>query len=83
MSRLGTMFSGANDELDKLIEDITGNAREYWGQFESEDAYKDALASKRSMSGCSIWIRRRWKKRSRARKAKPSPKPWKWWTASR
>ena len=36
--------SGANDELDKLIEDITGNAREYWGQFESEDAYKDALA---------------------------------------
>lgn len=36
--------SGANDELDKLIEDITGNAREYWGQFESEDAYKEALA---------------------------------------
>ena len=36
--------SGANDELNKLIEDITGNAREYWGQFESEDAYKEALA---------------------------------------
>ena len=36
--------SGANDELDKLIEEITGNAREYWGQFESEDAYKEALA---------------------------------------
>ena len=36
--------SGANDELDKLVAEIVGNARDYWGQFESEDAYKDALA---------------------------------------
>ena len=36
--------SGANDELDKLVAEIVGNARDYWGQFESEDAYKEALA---------------------------------------